>query len=102
MSFQHSNITCINLLTFRKNILHAYVRCEVFTALAMRNVVFWNIKTHFVPHRRNIISKLLSPAGYCYARFEIFTEVTIKNAVFWCNIPEDGILHTTCMFMDEI
>jgi hypothetical protein len=64
----------------------------------MKNVVFWNIKTQFVPHGRHITSPLESPAGLCYVRFEVFTSVTMKNAAFWDvlatrrNIPEDGIL----------
>jgi hypothetical protein len=48
----------------------------------MKNSVFWDIKTKFVPHRRHITSPLQSPAGKCYVIFEVFTAVTIKNAVF--------------------
>jgi hypothetical protein len=29
------------------------VRFEVFAAVTMKNVVFWDIETHFVPHRRH-------------------------------------------------
>jgi hypothetical protein len=29
-----------------------FVRFLVFTAVTMKNVVFWDIKTQFVPHRR--------------------------------------------------
>jgi hypothetical protein len=39
------------------------VRFEVITAATMKNVVFWDIKTQFLPHRRNITSLLQSPAG---------------------------------------
>jgi hypothetical protein len=39
------------------------VRFEVFTAVTMKNVVFWGIKTKLVPHRRHITSPLQSPAG---------------------------------------
>jgi hypothetical protein len=39
------------------------VRCEVFTAVTMKNAVFWNIETHYVPHRRHITTPLLSPDG---------------------------------------
>jgi hypothetical protein len=49
----------------------------------MKNDVFWDIKTHFVLHRRHITSPLQSPAGLCYVRFEVFTAVTMKNDVFW-------------------
>jgi hypothetical protein len=45
----------------------------------MKNVVFWDIKTPFILHRRHITSPLQSPASYCYVRFEVFTAVTMKN-----------------------
>jgi hypothetical protein len=63
------------------------VRFEVFTAVTMKNVVFWDIKIQFVLHRRHITSPLQSPSGYCYVRFEVFTAVTMKNAVFWDVTP---------------
>jgi hypothetical protein len=47
----------------------------------MKNAVFWDIKTHFIPNRRHITSLLQGPAG-CYVRFEIFTAVTMKYSVF--------------------
>jgi hypothetical protein len=40
-----------------------YVRLEDFTAVTMKNVVFWDIKTQFVSQRRHITSPLHSPAG---------------------------------------
>jgi hypothetical protein len=39
------------------------VRFEVFTTVTMKNVVFWDIKTQFVRHRRHITSPLHSPAS---------------------------------------
>jgi hypothetical protein len=30
-----------------------YARFEVFTAVTMKNAVFWDIKTQFVPHRKH-------------------------------------------------
>jgi hypothetical protein len=38
-------------------------RFEVLTAVTMKNVVFWDIKTQFVPQRRHITSPLQIPAG---------------------------------------
>jgi hypothetical protein len=38
------------------------VRFEVFTAVTMKNVVFWDIKTQFIPHRKHVTSPLQSPA----------------------------------------
>jgi hypothetical protein len=40
-----------------------YVRFEVFTAVTMKNVVFWDIRTKFVLHRRHITSPLQSTAS---------------------------------------
>jgi hypothetical protein len=48
--------------------------------MTMKNAVFWDIKTQFVPHRRHITSPLHSPI---YVRFEAFTAMTMKNVVFW-------------------
>jgi hypothetical protein len=39
------------------------VRFEIFTAVTMKDVVFCDIKTHFVLHRRHISSPLQSPAN---------------------------------------
>jgi hypothetical protein len=39
------------------------VRFEVFTAVAMKNVVFWDIRTQFIPHRRYITSLLQRSPG---------------------------------------
>jgi hypothetical protein len=38
-------------------------RFDVFTAVTMKNVVLWDIKFQFVPHRRQITFPLQSPAG---------------------------------------
>jgi hypothetical protein len=40
-----------------------YVRFEVFTAVTMKNGVFWDIKTQFVLHRRHLTSPLQSQAS---------------------------------------
>jgi hypothetical protein len=39
------------------------VRFEVFTTVTMKNAVFWDVKTQFVPQSRHITSPLESPAG---------------------------------------
>jgi hypothetical protein len=39
------------------------VRFEVFMAVSMKNAVFWDIGTQFIPHRKHITSPLHSPAG---------------------------------------
>jgi hypothetical protein len=40
-----------------------FVRFEFFTAVTMKNAVFWDIKTQFVLHRRHITYPLQSPAS---------------------------------------
>jgi hypothetical protein len=52
-----------NRRTLRRNGNGNYVRLEVFTAVTVKNVVFWDIKTQFVLHRRHITSPLQSPAS---------------------------------------
>jgi hypothetical protein len=53
-----------SLLNSQENdILQNNVRREVFTAVTMKNDVFWDIKTQFVPHRQHITSPLQSSAG---------------------------------------
>jgi hypothetical protein len=39
------------------------VRFEVFTAVTMKNGVFWDVRTQSVLHRRHITSPLHSPVG---------------------------------------
>jgi hypothetical protein len=72
-------IVAVNAIYWEKE---GYVGYEVFTAVTMKNVVFRDIKTQFVPHRKHITSLLQSPAGKCYVRFEVLTAVTMKPAVF--------------------
>jgi hypothetical protein len=57
-------------------------------AETMKNVIFWGLKSQFVPHRRHITSPLQSPAGSRYVRFEVFKAATMKNTAF-CDV-------TTC------
>jgi hypothetical protein len=45
----------------------------------MKNVVLWDIKAQFVPHRKHITSPLQSPAGQFDVRFEVFTAVMMKS-----------------------
>jgi hypothetical protein len=57
----------------------------------MKNVVFWDIRTQFVLHRRHITSPLQIPASLCYVRFVVFTAVTMNNVVFWSSyLPGDS------------
>jgi hypothetical protein len=66
---------------------YCYVIFEVLTAVTMKNTIFLDIKTQFVPHRRQNTSPLQSPAGYCYVRFEDFTAVPMKKALIWDVTP---------------
>jgi hypothetical protein len=36
---------------------------EVLTAVTMKNAVFWDIKTEFIPYMKNITSLLQGPVG---------------------------------------
>jgi hypothetical protein len=38
-------------------------RFEVLKAVTIKNAVFWDIKTQFVPHRRHTTSPLEFPAS---------------------------------------
>jgi hypothetical protein len=42
----------------KNEISYNHVRFDVFTAVTMKNAVFWDIKTQFVPHRKHITSPL--------------------------------------------
>jgi hypothetical protein len=44
-------------------IVETYVRFEFYTAVTMKNAIFWDIKPQFVPHRIDLTSPLQSPAG---------------------------------------
>jgi hypothetical protein len=52
-------------LQLRAKLYRNIYRCkiEVSMAVTMENAVFWDIRTHFVPHRRQITSPLQSPDG---------------------------------------
>jgi hypothetical protein len=45
----------------------------------MKNVVFMDLKTLFVPHRRHISAT--PPSELSNVRYEVFTAVTMRNAV---------------------
>jgi hypothetical protein len=49
------------------------LRRHTFVLRLLKIVVFWDIETQFVPHRRHVTSPLQSPASECYVRFEMFT-----------------------------
>jgi hypothetical protein len=51
----------------------------------MKEAVYWDIKTQFLPHRKHISAT--EPSREYYVRFEVFTTVTVKNAVFWNVTP---------------
>jgi hypothetical protein len=53
----------------------------------MKNAVFWDVKSQFVPHRRHITAPLQRPASYCYVRCEVLIAVTTKDVVFYDVAP---------------
>jgi hypothetical protein len=42
---------------------HEYVTFVVFTAATMKNAIFWNIRTQFMPQMKHITSQIQSPVG---------------------------------------
>jgi hypothetical protein len=48
----------------------------------MKNVVFRDVKTQFIPHRKHITSLLQRPGVTANVRFEVFTAVPKKKVVF--------------------
>jgi hypothetical protein len=58
----------------------------------MKNVVFWDIKTQFVLHRRRITFRYRAQPVNAILRFEVFTVVAMKNVVFW-DIKTQFVLH---------
>jgi hypothetical protein len=62
----------------------------------MKNAVFWDIKTQFVPYRRHNTSPLQSPADLCYVRIQVFSAVSAKKSAFWnvtpCHLWEQSFL----------
>jgi hypothetical protein len=53
--------TGVGAVLFRQEC--SQVGLEAFTAVTMKNVVFWGIKIQFVLHRRHITSPLQRPAS---------------------------------------
>jgi hypothetical protein len=49
----------------------------------MTYVVFWDIDTWFVHHRKHITSPPQDPASYCGVTFEVSEAVAMKKIVFW-------------------
>jgi hypothetical protein len=50
-------------ITIELSVSETLLRFEVFTAVTMKNAVFWDIKTQIVLHRRHITSLLQRPVG---------------------------------------
>jgi hypothetical protein len=66
--------------------LHRIEIFKVFTAVTIKKVVFWDIKSCSYL-TGDTTSPLQSLAGECYVRFEVFMAVTTKNAVFLEIVP---------------
>jgi hypothetical protein len=57
----------------------------------MKNAVFWDIESQFVPHRTHYVSTTV-PSRLMLYKIEVFTAVTMKNAVFY-DIKTPFVLH---------
>jgi hypothetical protein len=44
----------VTITLLHNQYLSCCVKSEVFTAVNVKNAVFWDIKTQFVPHRRQL------------------------------------------------
>jgi hypothetical protein len=47
----------------------------------MKNTVFFDIKTQFVPHKKHILLRYRAQPVNANVRFEVLTPVTMKNVV---------------------
>jgi hypothetical protein len=70
--------SCKNPSSTKQQRFGNLIRFEVFMAVTMKNVVLWDIKTHFIPHRKHV-----SATEPSCVRFVVFTVVTMENVVFW-------------------
>jgi hypothetical protein len=61
-----------------------HVRFEVLKAVNMKNVVLWDIKTLFIPHKKHVTSLLQRPTCKYKVRFEI-------SRLWLCRMPYSGI-----------
>jgi hypothetical protein len=59
VSFSYVDLHASNVFADTEN----FVCFGVLTAVTMKNAVFWDKETQFLPYRRRITSLLLSPAG---------------------------------------
>jgi hypothetical protein len=59
----------------------------------MKNAVFWDIKTQFVPHRRHITSLLQSPAGEFYYDLR-YSGGDYVERVLWDVTPRLALVRT--------
>jgi hypothetical protein len=57
------------------------VRCEVFTAVPMKNAVFWDIESGSYLKETHYVSAK-EPSRLMLCKIEVFTVVNMKNVVF--------------------
>jgi hypothetical protein len=76
--------------------VYKYMGFEIFTAVTMKNAIFWDIKPSSYL-TRHITSLLQISASWCYVRFEVFTAVTMKNATFWDIKPSSYLTRDTLL-----
>jgi hypothetical protein len=49
----------------------------------VKDAALWDIRTHFIPHRKHITSTLQSPVSEGCVSFEDFASMTMKDAALW-------------------
>jgi hypothetical protein len=81
--------TGIKSRNISRGVREEFTRCKIwdFPGVTVKNAVFWDIKTQFLPYRKHITPPLESPASYCCVRFQVITTMTMKNALFWDVMP---------------
>jgi hypothetical protein len=59
---EYTNLTYVDLKHETNNERRFIVRFDVFSVVTMKNAVFWDIETKFLPHRKYITSPQPSQA----------------------------------------
>jgi hypothetical protein len=78
-----SNKTATDIRDAQLNTNHNYVRFEVFTAVIMKNPVFWDIKNPVPTSLETHHVSATGPSWLMLCKIEVFTAVTMKNVIFW-------------------